>query len=113
MNVKIFLAIMKAQEKDTGVYLCMANQDSDSVQPKIILDVMSLVVTTTKPSKHARKTRSLSLTCNGVPLSYVYADLSQKWEVNGDVWKDYGVTTLQAVGLHVISCWWKAQKSAR
>lgn len=97
IDFMLFLAIMKAQEKDSGVYLCIANQDPDSVPSKIILDVVSLAVTTTKPSRHARKTKSLALTCNGVSLGYVYADLSQKWEVNGVVWKDYGVTTLQAV----------------
>lgn len=64
--------------------------------------MLTLIVTTKKPSRHVRKTNNLALDCNGLALSYVYADLSQKWKLNGNVWKNYGITTLEAVSINPV-----------
>ncbi|KAL0278425.1 UNVERIFIED_CONTAM: hypothetical protein PYX00_000253 [Menopon gallinae] len=99
VNEKHGLVIPKASEQDSGVYLCTVYQKPNSIPPKVVLDVYSLIVNRTHPTKKVRKGRSLHLRCNGLALSYVYADLSQKWEINGTVWKDYGITTLETVNL--------------
>jgi hypothetical protein len=49
------------------------------------------------PTISTRETRQIILYCQSELLSYVYRDLTQRWEVNGAVWKDYGFTTLSAV----------------
>lgn len=99
-----FTVIPKASERDSGVYLCTAYQKPESIPSKVIIDVYSLIVNRSHPTKKIRKGRSLTLRCNGLALSYIYGDLSQKWEINGTVWKNYGITTLETVKILYYSC---------
>ena len=75
----------------------MINQNPKSSPTKIVLDVVSLIVIKNKPTKKIRMGRNTLLKCNGLALTYVYADLSQKWELNGTLWKDYGIGGLETV----------------
>lgn len=65
---------------------------------RVVLRVFSLIVTTDKYAISTRATLPLVLKSNAVILGYVYTDLRQKWLLNKKVYKDYGITTLAAVG---------------
>ena len=74
--------------------MCVALQESSS---RVIIGVKSLAVKPLTPTVITRVSQQITLECQGESLSYVYRDLTQRWEINGDVWKDYGYTTLEAV----------------
>jgi hypothetical protein len=52
------------------------------------------------PTISTRETRHITLNCHSEVLGYIYRDLTLKWEVNGKLWKDYGLTTLAAVSVN-------------
>lgn len=93
----MILVIPHASEKYNGVYMCLVNQGKYAIPSKIIIEVISLVVKNTKPTKKVRLGKNMTVKSNGLSLSYVYADLSQWWELNGTVWKEYGVGGLELV----------------
>lgn len=76
------------------MYTCTLLQES---QTQTIISVATLAVKPQTPTISTRETRSVRLYCQSELLSYVYRDLTQRWEVNDAVWKDYGLTTLAAV----------------
>jgi hypothetical protein len=76
------------------VYTCILLQEHGS---QTIISVASLAVKPQTPSISTRETRPIQLYCQSELLSYIYKDLTQRWEVNGTLWKDYGFTTLAAV----------------
>ncbi|PSN55984.1 hypothetical protein C0J52_02152 [Blattella germanica] len=87
------LEINAAHPNNSGVYTCMALQQSGS---RYIISVISLAVKPTVPMI-SRVSKQVNLQCQGEVLSYIYKELTQKWELNGEIWKDYGYTTLAAV----------------
>jgi hypothetical protein len=58
-----------------------------------IISVISLAVKPQTPTISTRETRQITLHCHSKVLGYIYKDLIQKWEVNGVLWKDYGLTS--------------------
>ncbi|KAJ9587495.1 hypothetical protein L9F63_028255, partial [Diploptera punctata] len=83
-----------AHPDDSGIYLCMALQESSS---RVTISVVSLAVKPQSPTIITRVSQQIHLDCQSVLLDYVYKDLTQRWEKNNAVWKDYGYTTLTAV----------------
>jgi len=62
-----------------------------------IISVASLAVKPQIPTISTRETQNITLNCHSEVLGYIYSNLSLKWELNGKLWKDYGLTTLAAV----------------
>ncbi|KAF5275199.1 hypothetical protein FQR65_LT04231 [Abscondita terminalis] len=87
--------ITNSQVSDIGVYMCILYRIN---KQKVVLKVVSLVITTERDVIAVRATQELTLITNSVTLGYVYSDLNQKWLLNGSVYVDYGTTTLAAVG---------------
>jgi len=56
-----------------------------------------LAVKPQTPTISTRETQHITLNCHSEVLGYIYRDLALKWELNGKLWKDYGLTTLAAV----------------
>lgn len=86
--------IHKAKVSDMGVYVSMIYRVN---KKRVVLRVITLVVTTVEYTVSTRATLPLTLKSNAVILGYIYSDLSQMWTLNDIVYKDYGVTTLAAV----------------
>jgi hypothetical protein len=86
--------ISDADPRDSGVYTCVLFEKSGS---HTVISVITLAVKPHTPTLSTRETWHITLHCHGEVLGYVYRDLSQKWELNGTLWKDYGLTTLTAV----------------
>lgn len=80
--------------EDAGVYVCMVYRIN---KQRLVIRVISLVVTTDSYTISTRATLPLTLKSNSVTLAYIYTDLSQKWLLNKKVYVDYGITTLAAV----------------
>jgi hypothetical protein len=89
-----FSVISSAEPRDSGVYTCIVFQESGS---RSIISVASLAVKPQTPTISTRETQHIALNCHGEVLGYIYRDLTLKWECNGQLWKDYGLTTLAAV----------------
>jgi len=62
-----------------------------------IISVASLAVKPQTPTISTRETQNITLNCHSEVLGYIYRDLALKWELNGKLWKDYGLTTLATV----------------
>lgn len=86
----VISVINNADPRDSGVYTCMLFQESGS---SAVMNVISLAVKPQTPTVSTRETQQLTLHCHSKVLAYIYRDLTQKWEVNGVLWKDYGLTT--------------------
>ncbi|CAG2063023.1 unnamed protein product, partial [Timema podura] len=82
--------INNSTPSDSGVYLCVLYR---VMGLKSTLRVVTLAVKPRWYTRANRETRAQTLWCNSLTLGYVYDDLSQRWEHNGIVWKDYGITT--------------------
>jgi len=91
---QIFSVISSAEPRDSGVYTCVVFQESGSHS---IISVASLAVKPQTPTISTRETQNITLNCHSEVLGYIYKNLSLKWELNGKLWKDYGLTTLSAV----------------
>jgi hypothetical protein len=90
----IFSVISSAEPRDSGIYTCAVFQESES---RSIISVASLAVKPQTPTISTRETQHTTLNCHSEVLGYIYRDLALKWELNGKLWKDYGLTTLAAV----------------
>jgi hypothetical protein len=90
----VISVIRNAHPRDSGVYTCILFQQSGS---RSIISVASLAVKPQTPTISTRETRHITLNCHSEVLGYIYRDLAQKWEVNGKLWKDYGLTILAVV----------------
>jgi hypothetical protein len=77
----------------------MVFQESGS---RAVISVTSLAVKPQTPTISTRETRQITLHCHGAVLGHIYRDLTQRWEVNSGLWKDYGLTTLAAVSKNEI-----------
>ncbi|KAG7188930.1 hypothetical protein KM043_008531 [Ampulex compressa] len=93
------IKIVKSQFNDSGVYVITVHRVDGTYT---IFGIVTLVVLPTKESIAIRETLSLSLMCHCSILGYVYSDLKVSWELNNDVWKDYGITLPMAVDVDYI-----------
>nr|CAD7573937.1 unnamed protein product [Timema californicum] len=97
---KARVVINNSTPSDSGVYLCVLYR---VMGLKSTLRVVTLAVRPRWYTRANRETRAQILWCNSLTLGYVYDDLSQRWEHNGIVWKDYGITTPAAVSSFLTS----------
>jgi hypothetical protein len=49
------------------------------------------------PTISTREAQHITLNCHSEVLGYIYRDLALKWELNGKLWKGYGLTALAEV----------------
>lgn len=64
---------------------------------RVIINVISLAVKPQTPTISATEDQQITLPCHNKVLGYIYKDLTQKWEFNSVLWKDYGLTTSATV----------------
>ncbi|XP_046737938.1 uncharacterized protein LOC124406546 [Diprion similis] len=81
---------------DSGVYTQTLHRLDDS---HLIFKIITLAVIPVVNEIVTRETLSFSMTCHCVVLGYVYSDLKISWKLNGQVFKDYGVSTPVAVNV--------------
>ncbi|XP_046608872.1 uncharacterized protein LOC124299649 [Neodiprion virginianus] len=79
---------------DSGVYTQTLHRVDDT---RLIFKIITLAVIPVTNELVTRETLSFSMTCHCVVLGYVYSDLKISWKLNGQVFKDYGVSTPVAV----------------
>jgi len=68
----------------------------------MIIKVITLAVVPIKESITIRETLSMHVICHCAILGYVYSNLKVYWMINGNVWKDYGVTLPVATNVDYI-----------
>lgn len=92
-----FVDLQSADTLDSGVWVCVARWSVSESDKSSVLSVTTLVVTSTTPTTTVRHSLSLTLHSNAVVLGHIYGDLSQRWDINGVLWRDYGLTLLGKV----------------
>lgn len=93
------ITITKTRVTDAGIYVCMVYRINGQ---RIVLRVITLAITTDRPTIKTRITLPLTLKSNALILGYIYSDLSQIWLIDDVIYKDYGITTLAAVNTEII-----------
>lgn len=88
------IVIYRVDVSDTGVYLCMVYRVN---KQRLVLQVVTLAITTNEFVIDTRATRRVLLKSNAVVLGYIFNDLKQKWTLNDTVYINHGTTTLAAV----------------
>ncbi|XP_018359123.1 PREDICTED: uncharacterized protein LOC108758601 isoform X6 [Trachymyrmex cornetzi] len=83
------IIINRAALNDSGVYTLTIHRIDGTY---MIIKVITLAVVPIKESITIRETLSMHVTCHCAILGYVYSNLKVYWMINGNVWKDYGVT---------------------
>ncbi|XP_018051270.1 PREDICTED: uncharacterized protein LOC108689142 [Atta colombica] len=83
------IIINRAALIDSGVYTLTVHRIDGTY---MIIKVITLAVVPIKESITIRETLSMHVTCHCAILGYVYSNLKVYWMINGNVWKDYGVT---------------------
>ncbi|EGI64248.1 Plasminogen [Acromyrmex echinatior] len=83
------IIINRTALNDSGVYTLTVHR-IDGIY--MIIKVITLAVVPIKESITIRETLPMHITCHCAILGYVYSNLKIYWMINGNVWKDYGVT---------------------
>nr|XP_050849223.1 uncharacterized protein LOC127063448 isoform X7 [Vespula vulgaris] len=95
----IVSVINRALLIDSGIYTITLRRVDQSY---LVLKVVALAVMPNTESITIRETLPLSVICNCLILGYVYSDLKISWEINENIWKDYGITLPIAVNIDYV-----------
>nr|XP_050849219.1 uncharacterized protein LOC127063448 isoform X3 [Vespula vulgaris] len=100
IKIKDFnVVINRALLIDSGIYTITLRRVDQSY---LVLKVVALAVMPNTESITIRETLPLSVICNCLILGYVYSDLKISWEINENIWKDYGITLPIAVNIDYV-----------
>lgn len=84
------LTIRKLTSNDTGIYVCSVNYAPQIVKP---ISVAAVSVTPSSPSISIPAEQSMELICHGAHLAKIFKNVTQKWLLNGQEYKDFGTAS--------------------
>lgn len=84
------LTIKKLKSFDSGVYVCSVNYAPLSVKP---ITVAAVTVESSSPDIKIPAEENMKLICHGAQLAKIFKNATQKWLINGTVYKDFGVSS--------------------
>lgn len=84
------LTIRKLTSNDNGIYVCSVHYAPQIVKP---ISVTAVSVTPSLPTIRIPAKQSMKLICHGAYLEKIFKNLTQKWLLNGHVYKDFGTAS--------------------
>lgn len=81
------LTIRKLTSNDNGIYVCSVHYAPQVVKP---ISVAALSVTPSTPTIRVPAKENLKLVCYGSHLARIFKNVTQKWLLNGQEYKDFG-----------------------